>query len=250
MPGLCLLLQQHWPACMSRVQCGYHRAALSKGAYGANGNCASLGVANTFPSTPPASQCRFRAVSSHQQHVVPSIWSTPTCAPHVYQYNLSLQHNLFADTVLETNYVGSSGHGLTSLRDINPMVLAKHRELPVAYWTAVAFSASASFRSSRTYRMPTTTHSKPALPGSPRVPSWVQLISPSPIPTVTIWTTHPGSPSATRRCRLTARIFSTPPETATCASVLVSAEAGTCLSIGCGQGVQSASPRDGAFTPS
>jgi hypothetical protein len=34
-----------------------------------------------------------------------------------------LQRNLFADTVLETNYVGSSGHGLTSLRDFNPMVL-------------------------------------------------------------------------------------------------------------------------------
>jgi hypothetical protein len=36
---------------------------------------------------------------------------------------LSLQRNLFADTVLETNYVGSSGRGLTSLKDINPMVL-------------------------------------------------------------------------------------------------------------------------------
>jgi hypothetical protein len=34
-----------------------------------------------------------------------------------------VQHNLFADTILETNYVGSSGHGLTSLKDINPMVL-------------------------------------------------------------------------------------------------------------------------------
>ncbi len=49
--------------------------------------------------------------------------------PYVYQYNLSLQRNLFADTVLETNYVGTSAHGLTSLKDINPMVLGHHQPL-------------------------------------------------------------------------------------------------------------------------
>jgi hypothetical protein len=49
--------------------------------------------------------------------------------PYVYQYNLSLQQTLFADTVLETNYVGSSGHGLTSLKDINPMVLGTTNRL-------------------------------------------------------------------------------------------------------------------------
>jgi len=49
--------------------------------------------------------------------------------PYVYQYNLSVQHNFVADTVLETNYVGSTGRGLTSLKDINPTVLGSYNRL-------------------------------------------------------------------------------------------------------------------------
>jgi hypothetical protein len=42
---------------------------------------------------------------------------------------LSLQRNVVADTVLEANYVGSTGRGLTSLKDINPMVLGSTNRL-------------------------------------------------------------------------------------------------------------------------
>jgi outer membrane receptor protein involved in Fe transport len=91
--------------------------------YDANGNCISLGVANPFPSKPPAPNVSFAPFlpinSSGAVYVVDPHLRTP----YVYQYNLSLQRNLLADTVLETNYVGSSGRGLTSLKDINPMVL-------------------------------------------------------------------------------------------------------------------------------
>jgi hypothetical protein len=91
--------------------------------YDANGNCISLGVSNPFPSTPPAPGVSFTSFlpinSSGAVYVVDPHLRTP----YVYQYNLSLQRNLFADTVLETNYVGSSGRGLTSLKDVNPMVL-------------------------------------------------------------------------------------------------------------------------------
>ena len=73
---------------------------------------------------PTCGQCQFRAVPSHQQQGVVYLVDPHLRTPYVYQYNLSLQRNLFADTVLETNYVGSSGHGLTSLKDINPMVLS------------------------------------------------------------------------------------------------------------------------------
>jgi outer membrane receptor protein involved in Fe transport len=83
----------------------------------------SAGAQNTFPSTPPPSNVTFGQFlplnSSGAVYVVDPHLHTP----YVYQYNLSLQRNLVADTVLEANYVGSSGRGLTSVRDINPLIL-------------------------------------------------------------------------------------------------------------------------------
>jgi hypothetical protein len=83
----------------------------------------AAGVPNPFPSTPPTPGVSFAPyvpinAGGSVYFVDPHIRT-----PYVYQYNLSLQHNLIADTVLETNYVGSSSHGLTSLKDINPMIL-------------------------------------------------------------------------------------------------------------------------------
>jgi hypothetical protein len=91
--------------------------------FDANGNCISLGVPNPFPSTPPAANVSFAQFLPINSSGAVFVVDPHLRTPYVYQYNLSLQHNLFADTVLETNYVGSSGRGLTSLRDINPMVL-------------------------------------------------------------------------------------------------------------------------------
>ena len=91
--------------------------------YDANGNCTSLGVANTFPSKPPASNIDFAPFLPVNTTGAIYLVDPDLRTPYVYQYNLSLQRNLFANTVLETNYVGSTGRGLTSLRDINPMVL-------------------------------------------------------------------------------------------------------------------------------
>lgn len=91
--------------------------------YDANGNCVSLGVTDPFPSTPPAPGVNFGQFLPINSGGAVYVVDPHLRTPYVYQYNLSLQRNLFADTVLETNYVGSSGRGLTSLRDINPMVL-------------------------------------------------------------------------------------------------------------------------------
>ena len=89
----------------------------------------SAGAPNPFPSRPPAPNVSFAPFlpinSSGAVYVVDPHLHTP----YVYQYNLSLQRNLFAETVLETNYVGSTGRGLTSLRDINPMVLGTANRL-------------------------------------------------------------------------------------------------------------------------
>jgi Carboxypeptidase regulatory-like domain/TonB-dependent Receptor Plug Domain len=80
------------------------------------------GQTNTFPSTPPTSTFDFSTVLPINSTGFIYLDDPHLHTPYVYQYNLSLQQN-FADMVLETNYVGTSGHGLTSLKDINPMVL-------------------------------------------------------------------------------------------------------------------------------
>ena len=91
--------------------------------FNAAGNCVSLGVQNTFPSTPPPSNVTFGQFLPLNSSGAVYIVDPHLHTPYVYQYNLSLQRNLVADTVLEANYVGSSGRGLTSVRDINPFVL-------------------------------------------------------------------------------------------------------------------------------
>jgi hypothetical protein len=81
------------------------------------------GQINTFPSQPPTSNFDFGPVLPINSTGFIYLDDPHLRTPYVYQYNLSLQQNLFADMVLETNYVGTSAHGLTSLKDINPMVL-------------------------------------------------------------------------------------------------------------------------------
>ena len=83
----------------------------------------AAGVTNTFPSQPPPSNFDFSPDLPINSTGFVYLDDPHLGTPYVYQYNLSLQQNLFAGTVLETNWVGSSGHGLTSLKDINPMVL-------------------------------------------------------------------------------------------------------------------------------
>jgi hypothetical protein len=83
----------------------------------------SYGATNPFPSKPPTSNVNFAQFLPINSSGAVFVVDPHLRTPYVYQYNLSLQHNLFADTVLETNYVGSTGQGLTSLKDINPMVL-------------------------------------------------------------------------------------------------------------------------------
>ena len=86
----------------------------------------SAGVTNTFPSTPPASNIDFTPFLPINSSGFVYLVDPHLRTPYVYQYNLSLQRNLFADTVLEANYVGSSAHGLTALKDINPTVLGSY----------------------------------------------------------------------------------------------------------------------------
>ena len=89
----------------------------------------SGGVANTFPSKPPARDVDFTPFLPVNSTGFIYLDDPHLRTPYIYQYNLSLQRNLFADTILEANYVGSSGHGLTSLKDVNPMLLGTSSRL-------------------------------------------------------------------------------------------------------------------------
>ncbi len=88
-----------------------------------DGTCAQAGVPNSFPSKPPSADVSFAPYVPINSSGFVYFVDPHLRTPYIYQYNLSLQRNLFAGIVMETNYVGSSSHGLTSLKDINPMIL-------------------------------------------------------------------------------------------------------------------------------
>ena len=86
----------------------------------------AAGVPDPFPSKPPSKNVDFTPFLpiNGTGSIYPEDPHLRT--PYEYHYNLSLQRNLFADTVLETNYVGSSSHGFTAVEDINPMILGTY----------------------------------------------------------------------------------------------------------------------------
>ena len=83
----------------------------------------AAGVPNPFPSKAPTANVDFTPFLpiNGTGSIYPIDPHLRT--PYVYHYNLSVQRKLIADTVLETNYVGSSSHGFTAVQDINPMIL-------------------------------------------------------------------------------------------------------------------------------
>jgi len=83
----------------------------------------AFGISNPFPSKPPTADVSFAPFVPISYNGFVYFVDPHLRTPYIYQYNLSLQRNLFSGIVLETNYVGTSSHGLTSLKDINPMIL-------------------------------------------------------------------------------------------------------------------------------
>jgi hypothetical protein len=84
----------------------------------------SLGFKNPFPSKPPRPNFSFAPPVEPINNTGSIFVTDPHLnTPRIYQYNLSVQRDLVSSIVLEVNYVGSSSHKLTSLQDINPIVL-------------------------------------------------------------------------------------------------------------------------------
>jgi hypothetical protein len=86
----------------------------------------SAGATNPFPSHyPPPKNIDFNAAGFLPINAAESAFFVDPHlrTPITYQYNLSLQHEISANTALEISYVGNISHGLTSLIDVNPFVL-------------------------------------------------------------------------------------------------------------------------------
>lgn len=85
----------------------------------------ATGTTNPFPSGMPPSNFNFANEGylpiggSGGIYVVDPHLATP----YTYQYHLTLQRQLPADTIFELGYAGTNSHGLTAVTDINPFVL-------------------------------------------------------------------------------------------------------------------------------
>jgi outer membrane receptor protein involved in Fe transport len=81
--------------------------------------------ADPFPSHTPPSNLDFGAAGFLPINAAASAFFVDPHlkTPITYQYNLSVQHEVAANTALEVSYVGNLSHGLTSLIDVNPFVL-------------------------------------------------------------------------------------------------------------------------------
>jgi outer membrane receptor protein involved in Fe transport len=84
----------------------------------------STGTVNPFPSKPPAPDINF-ADSGFLPFGGGGVYFVDPHlrTPYIFQYNLSVQHELTRSLRAEAAYVGSGGRKLTSLVDINPFIL-------------------------------------------------------------------------------------------------------------------------------
>ena len=88
----------------------------------------AAGRTNPFPSKPPTKNVdfsNFLPLGGNGVYFVDPHLRTP----YVYQYNLTVQHEVAHDLVAEVAYVGNSSHKLTSLVDSNPFVPGTDRRL-------------------------------------------------------------------------------------------------------------------------
>ncbi|HLK21480.1 MAG TPA: TonB-dependent receptor [Bryobacteraceae bacterium] len=82
------------------------------------------GLHNPFPSRPPASNINFNDAGFLPVGGGGVFFVNPHLrTPYVYQYNMSVQRELFKNMTLEVSYIGSDSHKLTALVDRNPFIL-------------------------------------------------------------------------------------------------------------------------------
>ncbi len=188
----------------------------------------ATGQPNPFPSRPPASNIDFGAAGFLPIGGGGVFFVDPHLrTPYIYQYNLSIQHELIPNLTLETNYVGSSSHKLTDLVDANPFVLGtlrrlfntqpgtnnfsysfldEFRNVANAHYNSLELSLTKRLSSTRSFGTTFFTFAY----------TYGHSIMP------------PGSASATQECPSTTPDSLWPPRTMTFVTVSVSAGDGTC----------------------
>jgi len=80
----------------------------------------STGSANPFPSKPINHNIDFTSNVGTFGGAGVFFVDPNLRTPYTYQYNLSVEHELARKLTVSAAYVGSSSHGLTGLKDINP----------------------------------------------------------------------------------------------------------------------------------
>jgi hypothetical protein len=110
---------------------GFADLGLSPGPDAFSAPFQNSGQPNSFPSRPPAQNIDFDAAGFLPFGGGGVFFVDPRLrTPYIYQYNLSLQRELFKNLIAEVSYVGSASHKLTDLIDRNPFILGtRHRVL-------------------------------------------------------------------------------------------------------------------------
>jgi Carboxypeptidase regulatory-like domain/TonB-dependent Receptor Plug Domain len=85
----------------------------------------ATGATNPFPSKPPSSNIDFNAAGFLPFGAFGGVYVVDPHlrTPYIAQFNLSLQHDLGSNAILELSYAGSSSRKLISLVDANPFQL-------------------------------------------------------------------------------------------------------------------------------
>lgn len=91
----------------------------------------STGSPNPFPSKPVDHNIDFAANVGTFGGAGVFFVDPHLRTPYIYQYNLSIERELAKKMTFEAAYVGSSSHGLTGLKDINPFDPASLSSSPI-----------------------------------------------------------------------------------------------------------------------
>jgi hypothetical protein len=88
------------------------------------------GTPDPFPSQPPNHSLNFGDAGFLPVGGAGLFYVNPHLkTPYIYQYNLSVQRELWKNTTLEVSYIGSDSHGLTALKDADPFIIGTQNRI-------------------------------------------------------------------------------------------------------------------------
>ena len=104
----------------------------------------STGTPNPFPSKPVDHNINFANAIGTFGGAGVFFVDPHLRTPYTYQYNLSVEHELARKLTVAAAYVGSSSHGLTGLKDVNPFDPATLKTTPMRLLNEIQGNTSSS----------------------------------------------------------------------------------------------------------